>query len=150
MINIFKDREFGEMLAEYGLDLINLFVASKTPFAILCNLNEVEFKPDLPNEIASTFRPLTLFAIEGYTLSTTKVDWENGSISFEAGFGKNNIASIVTVSAAAVMNIAVDDTVVFINPTATQKRTKKVQSDASEEKSLKSFLNNPENSKFFK
>ena len=153
MSNIFKDTEFSQMLIEHALEVLDSLATTQTPFTILCNVSEAEFTPPLDKEITDTFRPLTLFALDGYTLTTADIDWDIDTLVFEAGFGEKNIGTLVLVPASAILQIAVGESVIFINPTATyvpkKKRSKKT-ADASEEKSLKSFLNNPENSRFFK
>lgn len=153
-MDIFSYEPFRDMLSGHALEVIDLLTISGTPFTVVCGINDVEFDPQLPASITERFKPLTLFALDGYTLSTAQIDWDNETLVFEAGFGEENVGAFVTIPCYAIFQIAIDENIIFHNPTVTyptkKPKKKRVVSDASEEKSLKSFLANPDNSKFFR
>ena len=158
MINkLIRDEAFMQMMADHGADTVDFLIETQTPFGILCNLSEVVFEPPLPPELRTQLKPLTLFVLSGYTLESAGLDEEMLWVIFEAGFGEENFGATVSVPTDAILQVIVDDTVIFINLAASlptpKGRTKKPPSQAGEatlERSLQGFLENPENDKFFK
>lgn len=159
MINkLLKDEAFSQMMADHAADTMDLLVEMEIPFGVLCNLSKVHFEPSLPPELQEEFKPLTLFLLSGYTLQSSELDDEMLYLSFEAGFGEENFGSVVTVPTDAVVQIILDESVIFINLSATVQPKKSTKKKAGEKKgesgsmehSIKSFLDNPENEKFFK
>ncbi len=151
---ILKDEVFNELLSEHTEDVIEYLLNRNCEFGILCNLSAISFNPELPEHLSKSLKPLTLFILSGYTLESAELNYEESTLSFEAGFGEENFGSIVTVPNDSIIQIAIDDTVVHINLAASIQRVKKKQEDkkgeSSEEKSFQSFLSNPENQKFAK
>ena len=96
---------------------------------------------------------MTLFFLAGYTYETARL--EEGYLIFEAGFGSDNIGSVVSVPLSAIMQIIVDETPIFIS-LASPKAVKSTQTNLKEkdndgvENSMAAFLSNPENAKFNK
>ncbi len=129
--------------------LIHLFEKEQN-FGILCKIEDVSFKPQLPDEINSQFRSLTLFFLAGYTFETARL--EDEYLIFEAGFGGDDFGSLVTVPLLSIMQIIVDETPILINLANYEKESvsKKEIDKGGVENSMASFLNNPENSKFLK
>ena len=157
MINkILKDEAFAQMMADHAADTLDLLLEMQTPFGVLCNLSQVHFEPPLPEALQEGFKPLTLFLLSGYTLQSAELDEEMLYLSFEAGFGEENFGSVVTVPTDAILQIVIDESVIFLNlaATVTPKRGERTAAQGGEggslEHSIRSFLNNPENEKFFK
>lgn len=152
MRDITKDHEFIEILVDHALEILDYLIEEQVGFSILCKLHDTEFEPELPAVMMQNFRPLTLFSIEQYTLETAELDILEAILRFEAGFGEENFGSVVTVPVASILQILVGETVIFVNTTVSHLPKKKIKSktEGATEKSLKSFLNNPENRKFFK
>jgi hypothetical protein len=151
---ILKDEVFNDILTDHTEDVLEYLLGKDTEFGILCNLSELTFNPELPKQLAKTLKPLTLFILSGYTLESAEIDFEDSILSFEAGFGEENYGSIVSVPIDSIIQIAIDDTVVHINLAASiqrsNKRRSKKANTATSEKSINSFLSNPENKKFAK
>lgn len=150
---LLKDENFKDMLTEHTEDITHFLIEHSVDFGILCNLSEITFNPELPETIGKTLKPLTLFILSGYTLESAHVDSEEEMLYFEAGFGEENFGSVVGVPIDAIIQIAIEDTVIHINLAASiqrPKKEKKVKSKASEENSMNAFLSNPENDKFKK
>lgn len=151
---ILKDGAFNSLLAEHTEDVLDYLLNKQYDFGILCNLSEISFNPELPEHLSKALKPLTLFILSGYTLESAELDFEESMLSFEAGFGEENFGSIVSVPTDSIIQIAIDDTVVHINLSASIQRSNKKREDkkksATEEKSIQTFLSNPENQKFAK
>jgi len=151
--NIIEDRDFAHLMKKSMEELILLFFAKEQNFGILCKIEDVAFNPELPEDINTEFRPLTLFFLAGYTFETAKI--EDGFLIFEAGFGSDNFGSVVSVPILSILQVIVDETPVFINLSIYQEEKEKAQEekvvdDKGVRNSMASFLSNPENSKFLK
>ena len=149
--NVIEDSDFAALMQKNAQDLIIHFFEKEQNFGILCKIEEVFFEPELPESINAEFRPLTLFFLAGYTFETARI--EDNMLIFEAGFGNDNIGSIVSVPLLSIMQIIVDETPVFINLATFKELSNEVENevdDSGVENSMASFLSNPENSKFLK
>jgi hypothetical protein len=133
-------------------DVIIHFFEKEQNFGILCKIEEVDFNPPLPEHINREFRALTLFFLAGYTFETARI--EDEMLIFEAGFGSDNIGSVVSVPLLSIMQIIIDETPIFINLSVYKENEQEKEASNVDEKGVKnsmaSFLNNPENSKFLK
>jgi hypothetical protein len=148
--DLLEKKEFVEAV-HYSLEkIIKIFLVDDIPFSILTNIKYVDFEPKLPKEISGNFKPITMFELCGYTLSSASL--KNKVLSFEAGFGENDFASLVSVPLFAILQISVGDTPVFINM-AIQKadeEEKVEKKDDNSKRSMQALLNNPENKNLFK
>jgi hypothetical protein len=148
--NVIDEIGFAKIMNKSIEDIIIHFFDKEQNFGILCRIEEVEFSPALPPEINAEFRALTLFFLAGYTFETARI--ENGMLIFEAGFGEENIGSVVTLSLLSIMQIIVDETPIFINLSVYKDAIEKEDESDTQgiQNSMASFLSNPENSKFLK
>lgn len=143
--DILKNRELREILSANCADLMEYMLENEINYSVVCDVNRVSFDPELPSDIKDAFKQFSVFVLAGYTFESAELD--DDYIYFEAGFGPENIGSHVSIPLGSILNIVVDDSVVFINPAATVK----VQSDdEGVEHSLSALLSNPENKKFLK
>jgi len=146
---------FGKMLSAHAADVIDYLISEDVEFGVLCNLADIQFNPPLPEQIASTLKPLSLFMVAGYSFESAVLQ-DDLYLEFEAGFGRENFGSIVTVPIAAILQVVVNDTVIFVNLTATLPTSKSIEKkeeiieESSESRSFASFMNNPENADLFK
>jgi hypothetical protein len=149
--NVIEDSDFAALMQKNIQDLIIHFFEKEQNFGILCKIEDAFFEPELPDSINAEFRPLTLFFLAGYTFETARI--EDDMLTFEAGFGSDNIGSMVSVPLLSIMQIIIDETPIFIN-LATLKEipssAEKTLDSSGVENSMASFLSNPENSKFLK
>ncbi|AFI06199.1 hypothetical protein [Helicobacter cetorum] len=76
-------------------------------FSLLCERDAIDFSPKLPEEIYEKFGTFVLFVLAGYTLESLMIYEEN--VQFEAGFGPNNIGSIVQVDIQGIIQILIKD-----------------------------------------
>jgi len=150
--NIVQDKDFARLMQKDIMEVIVLFFEKNQNFGILCKIEDVHFHPELPPEITQEFRPLTLFFLAGYTFETARI--EENYLTFEAGFGSDNVGSVVHVPLLSILQIIIDETPVFINISSyVEKEEKKKDVRVDEDgvkNSMASFLNNPENAKFLK
>jgi len=151
--NIIYDKKFAILMQNNIQDLIIYMFEEEQNFGILCKIEDVTFEPVLPSDIHSEFRSMTLFFLAGYTFETARI--VDDSIIFEAGFGSENIGSIVTVPLLSIMQVIIDETPILIN-LATYTKQEQVNHEIKKsdengvENSMASFLSNPENAKFLK
>ena len=146
-----EDIDFAQLMKQHIQDLVIHFFEKEQNFGILCKIEEASFDPELPHEINREFRPLTLFFLAGYTFETARI--EEDMLVFEAGFGTDNIGSVVSVPLLSIMQIIVDETPIFINLATFKELPNIAEKHIDEngvENSMASFLSNPENSKFLK
>ena len=86
--------------------------------------------------------------IANYSFETASV--EEGYLSFEAGFGSENIGALVQVPLSAIRQIYVDEYPILINVAPYTKEEKEEVQVNEEENSMNALLNNPENAKLLK
>lgn len=147
---LIEDGDFASLMQKNIKDMISHFFEKEQNFGILCKIEDVYFEPVLPDEINTEFRALTLFFLAGYTFETAHI--VNDTLVFEAGFGSDNIGSLVNVPLLSILQIIIDETPVLIN-LANYKKSKVIENRVNKkgiENSMDSFLSNPENSKFLK
>jgi hypothetical protein len=149
-----ENKEFVEIVQKSLTQVISLLFRNDVPFTILTNVSRVEFEPPLPEQIRGKFQPITLFALEGYTLSSVKI--AEGVLSFEAGFGEDNFASFVSIPLGAVLQVAIGDRPIFLNMSVEdgeESETKikpKAERENNSKRSMDALLSNPENENLFK
>jgi len=148
--NIIGNRDFALLMQNNIQELIIHFFKEEQNFGVLCKIEEASFEPSLPESINDAFSPLTLFFLAGYTFETARI--EDDSLIFEAGFGAENIGSLVTIPLLSIMQVIVDETPVLINLSSYKEKivTTELNSEGGVKNSMASFLSNPENSKFLK
>jgi hypothetical protein len=151
LIDIVSSPEYGALMQKNIQDLLVYLFEKEQNFGILCKVEELSFDPELPEDIQSEFRPMTLFFLAGYTFESAQ--FQENSLVFEAGFGNDNIGSFVTVPFLSIMQIIIDETPIFINLAQVKSVPKKEKSEIKPEgvkNSMSALLSNPENQKFMK
>jgi hypothetical protein len=146
-----KNEEFTRIVHQTLERVLSLLLKNGVPFSILTNIARVNFEPKPPLLVTQKFEPFTLFVLENYTFSSAKLT--DDCLTFEAGFGENNFASLVSVPLGAILRIVIEDLPIFLNMSidtikpAQQKTSKK---EDNLKNSLEALLNNPENKNLFK
>ncbi len=153
LYDVLKDRNFAQLMQKHIIELLSHLFSSDQNFGILCKVETLNFSPELPSDITSEFRPMTLFFLAGYTFESARI--EQDSLIFEAGFGTENLGSVVTVPLLGIMQIIIDETPIFVNLASPQEtyETKAKNNEAvksGERSSMEALLSNPENKKFLK
>lgn len=152
--NILEDVKYRDMVEEHIYDVMEYLITNDYEFSITANIDGLSFNPDIPKSISENFSHFTVFALANYTYTSIILTEDN--ISFEAGFGSENFGSVVTVPLYAVFQIVLDDSILFLNPTATVdkffKNKKKVldKKETHEERSKNAFSMNKKNKNLLK
>jgi len=151
LFNVIKNPAFGKMMSRHIQELLVYLFEQEQNFGILCKIEHLEFDPVLPKHISDEFRPMTLFFLAGYTFESARI--EQNRLIFEAGFGTENIGSIVTVPLLSIIQIIIDETPVFVNLATVPEQPEPAKTALPKEgvkNSMAAFLSNPENDKFIK
>jgi len=152
--NLIHDSSFGSVMRKNIQELIVHLFEKDINFGILCNIEDIEFTPPLPEDIVSQFHTMTLFFLAGYTFETARI--EGDELIFEAGFGSDNFGSVVNVPLLSIVQVIIDEQPILINLAKYKKEEPSVIQDEEVvdpqgvENSMSIFLSNPENSKFLK
>ncbi len=149
--DIVSHRNFREMMIRHCDEVIVYLFDNDIEFSILTSLANITFDPPLPEYITADFKPITLFTLAGYTYESARVD--DDILSFDAGFGRENFGSLVSVPLYAILQIIIDNTPIFINlatPPEDGEEMEKVDKKEGIKKSMDIFLSNPNNKKLLK
>lgn len=143
--NILQNKEYSKLSASQVKEQLMMLVGLVDGFSITANINKISFNPEIPQSIKDNFSQYTLFALANYTFESVVLSEDH--MSFEAGFGEENIGSVVTIPYECIFQIIVDDSIVFINPSATMVQKENKQEVDQEERSKNAFRMNPKNKK---
>ncbi|NPA81705.1 MAG: hypothetical protein GXO31_03745 [Epsilonproteobacteria bacterium] len=148
LYEVLSNKEFALMMKRHASEIMGFLFDNNYHFSILANTADITFDPPLPQEITQNFQQVILFALAGYTYESAKMDEKN--LYFEAGFGAENIGSIVTVPISSILQIIVEDNPIFINLSYPYEEEEDREDEEGLEKSMKIFASNPENEKLLK
>ena len=152
MEDLIGDKKFNQLLKTHCYEILKHLITKKINFSVICKIDCVKFEPQLPKEISSTFGELTVFILAGYTFESLELDENN--LYFEAGFGKENIGSFVSVPLDCIVQVVLSndeirsDFCVYINLLASFM--KKDEENDGISSSMKALLSNPKNQKYKK
>lgn len=142
---------FVRMMRVHGNEIIDLLLQEGVNFTILVSLDGVFFEPQLPKKITKNFKPIITFALSGYTFQSAKV--YDKILQFEAGFGAENIGSLVSVHLDHILQIVIDGNPIFINCAIPKIEEEEFEEEEEKEdridKSMKALLSNPKNKNLF-
>ncbi|WQS75040.1 hypothetical protein KVE54_02185 [Helicobacter pylori] len=100
-------RELRLLNNKHCIEYLQFLSKNHLSFNLLCERDAIDFSPKLPKEIHEKFGALVLFVLAGYTLESLMIDAK--SVRFEAGFGPNNIGSVVQVELPGIIQILVKE-----------------------------------------
>ncbi|NHA71665.1 hypothetical protein EWZ68_07045 [Helicobacter pylori] len=100
-------RELRLLNNKHCVEYLQFLSKNHLSFNLLCERDAIDFSPKLPKEIHEKFGSLVLFVLAGYTLESLIIDAQ--SVQFEAGFGPNNIGSVVQVKLPGIIQILVKE-----------------------------------------
>ncbi len=144
---ILNDPAFSGEMKRHVRTTIEFLLEKGYNFSILTNVSEISFSPPLPNEISSTFKPITMFVLAGYTFESCDIgDYD---VTFEAGFGADNYGSFVTIPILSILQIIIDETPILINLSVGNKEEPR-EDKKGIKRSMDALLSNPENEKLLK
>jgi hypothetical protein len=146
-----ETEEFKAIMKEHILKIIQYMFSSDQEFSVACEISKIHFEPLLPKEIHRSLPEITLFMLANYSFESARL--ENDFLSFEAGFGPENIGALVQIPLTSIRQIFVGEYPILINvaPSSTTEEisNEKVEED-DEDNSMNALLNNPENAKLLK
>ncbi|MFA6188929.1 MAG: hypothetical protein WC680_06585 [Sulfuricurvum sp.] len=150
LFDIIKSPSFARLMETHVRDMLIYLFEGDQNFGILCKIEHLTFDPPLPENISGEFRAMTLFFLAGYTFESARL--ENNMLYFEAGFGQENIGSMVSVPLLSIVQVIIDDTPAFVNLALPREQSFNITVEKNEgvQNSMSSFLSNPENQKFIK
>ncbi|MCR4942344.1 MAG: hypothetical protein K5978_06115 [Campylobacter sp.] len=141
MIDDLLDNEkFALLMKMHIYECIDFLLQNNFDFAIVANYEAVKFQPELPEDISKNFAKVIVFMLGGYTLQSANLTQDE--LSFEAGFGEENYASLVSMPLSSIIQILVDDTAVLINFARPIIKTQT-------QNSMSIFKSNPKNKEIF-
>ncbi len=100
-------RELRLLNNKHCIEYLQFLSKNHLSFNLLCERDAIDFSPKLPKEIHEKFGVLVLFVLAGYTLESLMIDAQ--SVQFEAGFGPNNIGSVVQVELPGIIQILIKE-----------------------------------------
>ncbi len=100
-------RELRLLNNKHCMEYLQFLSKNHLSFNLLCERDAIDFSPKLPKEIHEKFGSLVLFVLAGYTLESLIIDAK--SVQFEAGFGPNNIGSVVQVGLPGIIQILIKE-----------------------------------------
>ncbi|MFT2722731.1 hypothetical protein [Helicobacter pylori] len=100
-------RELRLLNNKHCMEYLQFLSKNHLSFNLLCERDAIDFSPKLPKEIHEKFGSLVLFVLAGYTLESLIIDAQ--SVQFEAGFGPNNIGSVVQVELPGIIQILIKE-----------------------------------------
>ncbi|UOR45838.1 hypothetical protein MPG31_04850 [Helicobacter pylori] len=142
-------RELRLLNNKHCMEYLQFLSKNHLSFNLLCERDAIDFSPKLPKEIHEKFGSLVLFVLAGYTLESLMVDTQ--SVQFEAGFGPNNIGSVVQVELPGIIQILIkekNENVVLFNRCDSlelfQKEEPPLQEPKKDERESKEWLDSKE------
>ncbi|GHQ82039.1 hypothetical protein VN1236_14490 [Helicobacter pylori] len=142
-------RELRLLNNKHCMEYLQFLSKNHLSFNLLCERDAIDFSPKLPKEIHEKFGSLVLFVLAGYTLESLIIDAK--SVQFEAGFGPNNIGSVVQVELPGIIQILIkekNENVVLFNRCDSlelfQKEEPLFQEPKKDERESKEWLDSKE------
>ncbi len=142
-------RELRLLNNKHCIEYLQFLSKNHLSFNLLCERDAIDFSPKLPKEIHEKFGMLVLFVLAGYTLESLMIDTQ--SVQFEAGFGPNNIGSVVQVKLLGIIQILIkekNENAVLFNRCDSlelfQKEEPIIQEPKTDERESKEWLDSKE------
>ncbi|ADU81323.1 hypothetical protein [Helicobacter pylori] len=142
-------RELRLLNNKHCVEYLQFLSKNHLSFNLLCERDAIDFSPKLPKEIHEKFGSLVLFILAGYTLESLMIDAQ--SVQFEAGFGPNNIGSVVQVGLSGIIQILIkekNENIVLFNRCDSlelfQKEEPPFQEPKKDERESKEWLDSKE------
>jgi len=139
---------FKDLMQEHILKTIEYMFDINQEFGIACEITEVYFTPELPLDLQKELPDMTLFMLANYSFESATVDLHE--LTFEAGFGADNIGALVQIPLLAIKQIFVEEYPILMNIASPRDNEEEKEADNSEMNSMNALLNNPENAKLLK
>lgn len=143
MLNeLLSNDKFATLMKMHVYECIDFLLQNGINFGIVANLSLTEFNPPLPEDIAKNFtQPAIVFMLAGYTFDSAKLT--QNKLIFEAGFGTQDYASVVSVELNGIVQVMVENSAILVNFSIPKQRSN------DEKKSMSIFKSNPKNADIF-
>ncbi len=145
---ILETEEFQTIMREHIVKIIQYMFDNNQEFSVACEVSEVKFEPALPHAIQQSLPEITLFMLANYSFESASL--ENEYLSFEAGFGPENIGALVQVPITTIKQIFMGEYPILINASPSSQVEEIKEEVEEEDNSMNALLNNPENAKLLK
>ena len=142
-----ETQTFKELMQSHILETIEYMFSANQEFGIACEISDVHFTPKLPSKLQESLPDVTLFMLANYSFESATVDIHQ--LTFEAGFGADNIGALVQIPLLAIKQIFVDEYPILIN-IASVSPIEEPKEAEPEINSMSALLNNPENAKLLR
>lgn len=142
-----ETKAFKDLMQDHILKTIEYLFNANQEFGIACEISEVHFNPELPADLQESLSEVTLFMLANYSFESATVDLH--CLTFEAGFGTDNIGALVEIPLLAIKQLFVNEYPILINVSSPMNQEEEKEIDL-EMNSMHALLNNPENAKLLK
>ncbi len=109
----FNSKSFCKIEERHLYQCIEFLMQEGIEFAVVANLEYIEFNPPLPKSIFEALPKISLFILSGYSFESSRLN--DNELIFEAGFGVENFGSVVTIPLLAIEQVVVDNYPIAIN-----------------------------------
>ncbi len=152
VLDIIEDKNYKSIIENQIYEVIDFMLDKDQEFSITANINSVYFDPEIPESISKSFSHYTLFTLANYTYESIQLTQDD--ISFEAGFGSENFGSVVTIPLSGIFQIILEESILYLNPTATienffVEQIEDIKDETQESRSMNAFKMNNKNKKLF-
>ncbi|BCX79332.1 hypothetical protein [Campylobacter sp. 19-13652] len=150
MLNdLLNDDGFALLMKMHIYEVIEFLLRDGTPFEVAAYPSFISYDPELPEHIKLhlSSERLTLFALAGYTFESAVLTGD--TLRFEAGFGKADFPSTVSMPLSAIAQILVEKHPILVNFSVYKQPKNQEKEPNDDESSFSVFKNNPLNSGFF-
>ncbi|MDA3060099.1 hypothetical protein OFN95_00775 [Campylobacter sp. VBCF_02 NA5] len=112
---ILENEKFIQKEIAHIKEILEFFFELGESFGVVARTSEVKFDPELPSEVSASFikKPVIFFELENYTLSSAHI--QKDDLKFEAGFGSEDFAAVVSIPLYAIMELVQANTPVAVN-----------------------------------
>ncbi len=142
-LELFQSDAYRALMRDHLYNTLAFLLEEDQEFAVAAEVEHMTITPELPRPILKSFGQTALFVVAGYTFESAWVD-EN-TLSFEAGFGEENIGAEVTVPLLAIKQVFVGEYPITIN--IAYPAPFRSEPSQTPQHSMEALLNNPENKK---
>jgi len=140
-INLLQTPEYRDLMKDHITKTIEYLFNKNQEFAVVCEVSDINFYPELPENLKDTFKDTVLLMVANYSLESATL--EENRFSFEAGFGEENFGSTVSMPLLAIKQVLLGEHPIVLN-------FSKPEPVSGTRTSMEALLNNPENKKLLK
>ncbi len=118
ILDVIGSSDYHKIVSKQVKEIISFLTKESVEFGITSNVQAVGFSPELPSVIKGKLSTFPMFMLANYSFESLKL--YDDYLEFEAGFGKENFGSVVNIPYLAIFQIVLDESILYLNPIATQ------------------------------